>query len=148
MRAHKPSSNSLAYKLLGGQPVTEIQFQLPGIRSETITIGPKTVLSLTALTPIDDNHTEIRQLFFSDHRVFKTLSPIIKYFAAKFLRQDSDMVALQQTGLQFGPKLMLIDDADTQAKWYFSLKKEWAQSRAQNRDFINPVKAKTLYWRS
>jgi len=148
MAAHSPSSNSFAYKLLGGKPVTEITFRLPGIRTETIKVGSKTVLSFTAVTPIDENHTEIRQVFFSDHTVFNILRPLIKIFAAKFLRQDSNMVDLQQTGLQFDPSLMLIEDADTQAKWYFALKKEWAKSRAENRDFKNPVKARTLKWRS
>ncbi len=148
MTAHSPSSNSFAYRLLGGKPITEITFQLPGIRTENIKVGSKTVLSFTAVTPIDANRTEIRQVFFSNHTLFNTLSPIIKVFAAKFLRQDSDMVDLQQTGLKFDPSLMLVEDADTQAKWYFALKKEWAKSRADNRAFKNPVKAKTLKWRS
>ena len=148
MAAHSPSSNSFAYKLLGGKPVTEITFALPGIRTEEIKVGNKTVLSFTAVTPIDEKTTEIRQVFFSDHGVFNLLRPIIKIFAAKFLRQDSDMVDLQQTGLKFDPSLMLIEDADTQAKWYYALKKEWAHSRKEGRDFKNPVKAKTLYWRS
>ena len=148
MAAHSPSSNSLAYKLLGGKPVTEITFQLPSLRSEEIKVGRKTVLSFTALTPIDENRTEIRQVFFSNHLMFNLLRPIIKILAAKFLRQDSDMVDLQQMGLKHNPSLMLIDDADTQAKWYFALKKEWANSRADKRAFKNPVKAKTLKWRS
>ena len=148
MAAHSPSSNSFAYKLLGGKPVTEITFALPGIRTEEIKVGNKTVLSFTAVTPIDEKTTEIRQVFFSDHSVFNLLRPIIKIFAAKFLRQDSDMVDLQQTGLKFDPSLMLIEDADTQAKWYYALKKEWAKSRKEGRDFKNPVKAKTLHWRS
>lgn len=148
MSAHSPSSNSFAYRLLGGKPITEITFTLPGIRTEEIKIGKKTVLSFTAVTPIDQNSTEIRQVFFSDHTVFNMLRPLIKIFAAKFLRQDARMVDLQQMGLKFEPTLMLIDDADTQAKWYFALKKEWGQSRAENRAFLNPVKAKTLHWRS
>jgi len=148
MTAHSPSSNSFAYKLLGGKPVTEISFTLPGIRTEKITVGTKTVLSFTAVTPIDDTTTEIRQVFFSDHTVFNLLRPVIKIFAAKFLRQDSEMVDLQQMGLKFDPNLMLIEDADTQAKWYYALKKEWAASRAGKRAFKNPVTAKTLRWRS
>jgi len=148
MTAHSPSSNSFAYRLLGGKPVTEITFALPGIRTEEIKVGTKTVLSFTAVTPIDENTTEIRQVFFSDHTMFNLLRPLIKIFAAKFLRQDSDMVDLQQMGLKFDPSLMLIEDADTQAKWYYALKKEWAKSRAEKRAFKNPVTAKTLKWRS
>jgi phenylpropionate dioxygenase-like ring-hydroxylating dioxygenase large terminal subunit len=148
MVAHSPSSNSFAYKLLGGKPVTEIRFQLPGIRTEHIQVGTKTVLSFTSVTPIDDNHTEIRQIFFSDHLAFKLLKPLIRLGARKFLRQDAHMVDLQQMGLKYDPRLLLVEDADTQAKWYFSLKKAWAKSRKANTAFINPVKPKTLKWRS
>lgn len=148
MAAHSPSSNSFAYKLLGGKPVTEITFRLPGIRTEEIKVGEKTLLSFTAVTPIDDNHTQIRQIFFTDIFTLKLLSPLLKRGAAKFLRQDGHMVDLQQMGLKYDPSLMLIEDADTQAKWYHTIKKEWAKSREENRDFINPVKARTLRWRS
>ena len=148
MAAHSPSSNSFAYKLLGGKPVTEITFRLPGIRTEEIKVGEKTLLSFTAVTPINENQTEIRQVFFTDMTLMKILSPVLAIGARKFLRQDGDMVDLQQMGLAYDPTLLLIDDADTQAKWYHALKKEWAKSRAEKRDFKNPVKAKTLKWRS
>ena len=148
MTAHTPSSNSFAYKLLGGTPVTEITFRLPSIRTEEITIGKRKVLSFTALTPLDETRTAIRQLFFTDHQTFRLLSPFLGSFARTFLRQDSDMVDLQQRGLKHNPKLMLIDDADTQAKWYYALKKAWAKSNAAGEPFQNPVKARTLRWRS
>ena len=148
MAAHTPSSNSFAYKLLGGKPVTEITFRLPGIRTEEIKVGEKTLLSFTAVTPIDDHRTEIRQIFFTDMMVVKLLSPIIKLGARKFLRQDAHMVDLQQMGLKFDPTLLLIEDADTQAKWYHAIKREWAKSNKVGRAFENPVKAKTLKWRS
>ncbi len=148
MAAHSPSSNSFAYKLLGGKPITEISFRLPGIRTEEIKVGEKTLLSFTAVTPIDETQTQIRQIFFTDMRLIKVLSPLLKVGAAKFLRQDGDMVDLQQMGLKYDPVLMLVEDADTQAKWYHAIKKEWAKSRTEQRDFINPVKAKTLRWRS
>ena len=148
MAAHSPSSNSFAYKFLGGKPVTEITFQLPGIRTEEIKVGDKTLLSFTAVTPIDENHTHIRQLFFTDIGLVKFMRPALKAGARKFLRQDADMVDLQQMGLKYNPTLMLIEDADTQAKWYYALKKEWAASRAEERDFINPVQKKSLHWRS
>ena len=148
MAAHSPSSNSFAYKLLGGKPITEITFQLPGIRTEEIKARDKTLLSFTAVTPIDESRTQIRQIFFTDILTVKLLRPFIAMGARKFLRQDADMVDLQQMGLAYDPTLLLIEDADTQAKWYHAIKKEWAASRAQNRAFKNPVKARTLKWRS
>jgi hypothetical protein len=43
---------------------------------------------------------------------------------------------------------MLIDDADTQAKWFYRLKREWLRAVEEGRPFENPVKACTLRWRS
>ena len=148
MAAHKPSSNSFAYKLLGGTPVTEITFQLPGIRTENIRVNDKTLLSFTAVTPIDETHTQIRQIFFTDMKRIKILAPMLRGYAQQFLRQDADMVDLQQMGLKFDPTLLLIEDSDTQARWYHAIKREWAKSRSEGRAFNNPVKAKVLKWRS
>ncbi|RZV44812.1 MAG: aromatic ring-hydroxylating dioxygenase subunit alpha [Acidimicrobiales bacterium] len=148
MAPHSPSSNSLAYKILGGKPVTEIMFQLPNVRTEEIKVGKRTLLSFTAVTPLDENSTEITQAFFTDHGLIKFLSPVMGGFVEAFLHQDGDMVDLQQSGLKYDPKLMLIEDADTQAKWYYARKKEWAASRKDERAFKNPVKARVLKWRS
>lgn len=148
MAAHTPSSNSFAYKLLGGKPVTEITFQLPGVRTEDVKVGGKTLLSFTAVTPIDETKTEIRQIFFTDIGLVKALKPFVRRAAHKFLRQDARMVDLQQMGLAHDPNLMLVEDADTQAKWYHAIKKEWAAAHAEQRPFVNPVKARTLRWRS
>jgi hypothetical protein len=54
----------------------------------------------------------------------------------------------QQQGLRWDPPLMLIDDADTQAKWYYRLKREYHRARAENRPFENPIRRRTLEWRS
>ena len=58
------------------------------------------------------------------------------------------MVLKQQEGLADNPSLMLIDDADTQAKWFHRIKKEWLRASAEGRDFRNPIKPKTLEWHS
>jgi hypothetical protein len=44
--------------------------------------------------------------------------------------------------------MMWIDDIDVQAKWYLTLKKEWAASRSEGRPFNNPIEPRTLRWRS
>ncbi len=148
MAAHTPSSNSFGYKILGGKPVTEIAFRLPGVRTEEIIVGDKGILSFTAVVPIDENNTEITSVFFSDMTIVKLLKPILKKGASIFLNQDGDIIKLQAECLKHDPRLMLIDDADRQAKWYYAIKKEWAKSRAEGREFVNPVKATTLRWRS
>jgi phenylpropionate dioxygenase-like ring-hydroxylating dioxygenase large terminal subunit len=148
MVRHAPSSNSRAYRLLGGAPLTEITFRLPGLRWEHVQVGRRQVLSLTCLTPVDESHTRITQMIWSDHPVFWLLKPFIASGARAFLRQDAAMVDLQNQGLRYDPTLMWIDDADTQAKWYQALKREWSAARAEGRAFANPVQPRTLRWRS
>ena len=148
MVRHAPSSNSYAYKILGGAPATEITFRLPGYRWEHIQVGERQVLALTCLTPITETRTRITQIFWSDHWVFDLVRPFLKLGARAFLKQDGDMVNLQNEGLRYDPALIWIDDADKQAKWYQQLKREWLKSRAENRAFANPVKAATLRWTS
>jgi len=148
MVRHAPSKNSRAYAILGGQPLTEITFRIPGYRWEHVTVGRRQVLSLTCLTPESARRTGITQIVWSDHPVFGVLKPLIAAGARAFLRQDAGMVNLQARGLQTNPALMWIDDADRQAKWYQQLKREWAASRREGRGFVNPVQAATLRWRS
>jgi phenylpropionate dioxygenase-like ring-hydroxylating dioxygenase large terminal subunit len=148
MVPHAPSKNSRAYKLLGGQPRTEITFRLPGLRWEHVRVGARQVLSLTCLTPLSESQTQITQIMWSDHPVFAWLKPVVAAGARAFLRQDARMVDLQNEGLRYDPSLLWIDDADTQAKWYGQLKREWTASRAEGRPFSNPVEATTLRWRS
>ena len=148
MVRHQPSKNSRAYRILGGEPLTEITFRLPGLRWEHILIGDKQILGLTCLTPVNANCTKITQIFWSDHAIFRAISPLFRLGAKAFLKQDGDMVNLQNEGLKYNAPLLWIDDSDTQAKWYQALKKEWTRHRVENRAFANPVKACRLSWKS
>ncbi len=148
MVRHEPSKNSRAYVVLGGEPLTEITFRIPGLRWEHVTVGKRQVLSLTCLMPVNAKKTRITQIVWSDHPAFLFLKPFIAAGARTFLRQDGDMVNLQNQGLKYDPSLMWIDDADRQAKWYQQLKREWTASRREGRPFANPVEAATLRWRS
>ena len=148
MKRHQPSKNSKAYKLLGGEPTTEITFRLPGSRIEHIKVGNRNFYAVTGLMPISANRTQIIQMSFWDIPWLGAAKPLIKAFSHVFLGQDIDAVNKQQEGLKYDPNLMLINDADTQAKWYFALKKEWADAAVLNRDFVNPVPDVTLSWKS
>ncbi len=148
MVRHAPSSNSRAYKILGGAPATEITFRLPGYRWEHILVGDKQVLALTCLTPVTETKTRITQIFWSDHWVFGLARPFLRQGVRAFLKQDGGMVNLQNEGLRYDPALIWIDDADKQAKWYQQLKREWARSRAEHRPFVNPIEPVTLRWKS
>lgn len=150
MVSHKPSSNSRAYKiLLGGEVTTEIAFQLPGLRSEHITMGKHHIVLLTALTPIDEKNTQLHQFLFTTHPLLNFLRPVLKPFGKAFIRQDLETVKKQQEGLQGDhPSLMLLGDADQQALWYFKLKKDYLESQAGGASFANRLVEKVLRWRS
>ena len=126
MSAHAPSGNSAPYKLLGvyGQPVeTTIDFVLPNRRTETIRCGEKWFSSLTTITPVTGSTCRIDVV--AAWNVFYNVpfvTPIAKFFGAKFVRQDQVTMIQQAEGLKHNPSLMLIDDADKPAKWYFALK--------------------------
>jgi phenylpropionate dioxygenase-like ring-hydroxylating dioxygenase large terminal subunit len=148
MRRHAPSANSFAYKILGGGVSTEITFRLPGIRVEHIEAGRYTVVGLTAVTPVDERTTELHHQIYTSVPWLKPLRPLVRPIARTFLHQDRDIVVKQQEGLRYNPPLMLINDADVPAKWYYRLKKEWQAARAEQRPFVNPVPETTLRWRS
>lgn len=148
MSRHRPSSNSRAYRLLGGAPETEIAFRLPSVRIEQIRAGRYRVANLTALTPIDGETTEVNHCIYWNAPWLSLMKPALRPYVRAFLRQDRDIMERQQKGLRYQPVLSLVDDADTQARWYYRLKQEYRQASAEGRAFENPVKPRTLRWRS
>lgn len=148
MVRHPPSSNSAAYKLLGGAMSTEISFQLPSVRIEHIRAGKHVLCGLTAVTPINEHETELNHQIYWTQPWLTPLTPLLQPFARAFLNQDRDIVTMQQEGLKHDPKLTLINDSDMQAKWYYRLKDAWAKSTDTGNAFENPVEAQELRWRS
>ena len=148
MRRHRLERQTFFYRLLGGDAEVEIAFQLPGVRIEQIITNTNRVANLTTITPISETETEVTTLFYTTVAWFEPLLPLIQPFISNFLGQDRDMVVKQQIGLKHNPPLMLIKDADTQAKWYYQLRSEFIKSSSENREFANPVKSQTLRWRS
>jgi phenylpropionate dioxygenase-like ring-hydroxylating dioxygenase large terminal subunit len=152
MVRHPPSANSRAYKLLNfllGKPEgTEIVFQLPGVRYEHIKVGGSVMCHLTTLTPISEFETEINHSVFWNARILTVLRPLFWPFVRTFLKQDRDVISQQQEGLKHNPQLLLLGDPDVQARWYFRLKTEFVRAQEENRPFENPIKPRTLQWRS
>jgi phenylpropionate dioxygenase-like ring-hydroxylating dioxygenase large terminal subunit len=148
MSAHAPSGNSAPYKLLGvyGEPITtQIDFVLPNRRYETIRCGAKWFSSLTTVTPITASTCRID--VYAAWNVFyhvPFVTSIATFFGARFVRQDQQTMIEQAEGLRFNPGLMLIDDADKPAKWYFALKQARLKGTGEH-PLSGPV---TLHWRS
>ena len=149
MTRHKPTKP--AYKILGADVSTEITFELPSTRFENISgtvLGRKIdVIGLTVCTPRDSETTEVTQIFFWPGWL-GFIRPFFQVLGPTFLNDDRKMAELQKEGLKFNPSLMLIQDSDQPAIWYHRLKKVWAESTETGAPFVNPVKERTLRWRS
>ena len=155
MSAHTPSSNSAPYKLLkhyadADSITTTIDFTLPNMRWETIRAGKYWFSSLTTVTPITRSQCRIDVVAaWNLFRWFPFGADLLKYVFAKFVEQDRRTMKQQSEGLKHNPHLMLIDDADRPAKWYFQLKQAWVDSRQNGTEFRHPIQGPvTLKWRS
>jgi phenylpropionate dioxygenase-like ring-hydroxylating dioxygenase large terminal subunit len=153
MQAHPPSANSAIYKLLGvyNQPVTTtIDFVLPNLRLETIRCGPHWFTNRTMVTPIDAHHC--RMDFSAAWNIFLNVpfaGAIFGAIARRFIGQDQRNFELQATGLFSAPPMMLLGEADQQARWYLDLKTASRESQKAGAPLHHPLKGPvTLRWRS
>ena len=155
MSAHTPSSNSAPYKLLrlytdADSITTTIDFILPNLRYEQVRAGKYWFSSLTTVTPITREQCRIdATAAWNIFRHVPFVLPIARYFNQKFIEQDRRTMELQAEGLRHNPALMLIDDADRPARWYFQLKAAYLESRRTGKPFAHPMNGPvTLKWRS
>ncbi len=155
MSAHTPSSNSAPYKLLrlyvdGDSITTTIDFVLPNHRQEAIRVGKYWFTSLTTVTPITRNHCRIDVVACWNIFRWVPFGPsLLKFVFTKFVEQDRRTMELQAEGLKQNPHLMLIDDADRPAKWYFALKAAYLEAQRSGAEIRHPMTGPvTLKWRS
>ncbi|HUL33530.1 MAG TPA: aromatic ring-hydroxylating dioxygenase subunit alpha [Candidatus Eisenbacteria bacterium] len=150
MSPHKPSANSAPYKLLakltGETVTTTIDFVLPNIRTEIDRSGKLWFSSRATVTPV---RRDLCRIDFVAAWNLPFPVSIFQIFARVFLRQDQETMIQQSEGLKHDPKLMLIDDADRPAKWYFALKQGLLESRRSGLPMVHPMDGPvTLRWRS
>ncbi len=147
MSRHAPSTNSKGYKILKGGKSTEIDFQIPGVRIEHIKIGEKNeVVSITTLTPLNENETELNHFFYTTLAVANIFWLPLKTLGKTFIGQDVGIFNKLKKGLETDPKLMLVGDPDTQARWYYELKKQWNKAQEENVPFVNTLETQKLQW--
>ncbi|MBZ5644395.1 MAG: Rieske 2Fe-2S domain-containing protein [Acidobacteriia bacterium] len=152
MASHAPSSNSGPYKLLrfyGEEVTTQIDFVLPNMRTEVVRCGSRWFTNRTTVTPI--RRDACRLDFVAAWNLFPwfPVTPILKFFGKRFIGQDQGVIERQAPGLKVQPRMMLIDDADRQARWYFQLKAAYLASQATGAPMAHPMDGPvTLKWRS
>jgi phenylpropionate dioxygenase-like ring-hydroxylating dioxygenase large terminal subunit len=154
MSPHTPSANSAPYKILKfatGEPATTtIDFVLPNQRFEQIRAGEYWLSSRTTVTPV--RRDLCRLDFVAAWNIlpwFPIVSFIIHVLGPRFIRQDTEVIKKQALGLRYGDRMMLIDDADRQARWYFDLKAAYLESQRNGEPLRHPMTGPvTLHWRS
>ena len=124
MSAHAPSANSAPYKilkLLTGEPATTtIDFVLPNQRFEQIRAGKYWLSSRTTVTPIRPDLCRLD--FYAAWNIlrgFPIVSFIVNVFGPTIHPAGYEVIEKQAMGLKYEDRMMLIDDADRQARWYF-----------------------------
>ena len=152
MSSHAPSANSGPYKLLrfyGDEITTQIDFELPNVRTEQVRCGAYWFTNRTTVTPIQRDLCRLD--FVAAWNLFRwfPVTPILKFFGKRFIAQDQDVIERQQPGLKVQPRMMLIDDADRQARWYFQLKAAYLAAQQTGAPMAHPLDGPvTLRWRS
>ena len=146
MVPHRPSANSRIYKWIGGAPTTEIEFRLPALRLEWIRNDKTAILGLTTMTPGEAGRVRIQHVMFWDNALMTLAKPVLKRMSDSFLRQDADILSLQNENLKRArSRALYLGDADEPAKWYFQLKAAWGEA---GEGFANPLGPATLRWRT
>lgn len=149
MDRHTASGNARAYRLfLGGAPETEIAYSLPGVRIEHATTGKYTYCGLTACTPVDEKTTDVHHVMYWDVPGGALTRAVVRRAAQRFLGQDAAAVEDMRDGQAFDPPTMLVQDADTQIRWYYRLKDAWQTAQDGGPAFSNPISPVELRWRS
>jgi phenylpropionate dioxygenase-like ring-hydroxylating dioxygenase large terminal subunit len=154
MSPHPPSANSAPYKilkLLTGEPgTTTIDFVLPNQRFEMIRAGRYWLSSRTTVTPIRRNLCRLDFVAAWNILPWVPIVPFIIYvLGPRFIKQDTDVIERQALGLQYEDRMMLVDDADRPARWYFELKAAYLESQRTGAPLRHPVSGPvTLRWRS
>jgi phenylpropionate dioxygenase-like ring-hydroxylating dioxygenase large terminal subunit len=158
MSAHSPSTNSAPYRLMrlaglkpGDRLETTIDFALPNRRFEVVRSGDAWFSTLTTVTPLtpDRCRIDVRAAW----NLFLWATPLVllvgRFFGEKFVEQDRRTMEQQAEGLKHNPSLMLIDDADRPAKWYFALKQARLEAQRTGEPLRHPLTGPvTLKWRS
>ena len=93
-----------------------IGYRLPGLRIGEVRGDRHSVVS--GSDHAGERATEVYQFFWTTHGWIKPFAPILRMLMRIFLDQDRLVVVRQREGLMSAPKLMLVNDADTQARWW------------------------------
>ncbi|HLJ62604.1 MAG TPA: aromatic ring-hydroxylating dioxygenase subunit alpha [Stellaceae bacterium] len=148
MLPHASSASLRIHRFLGGAPETTISFHLPSVRIEHMRVGTRHFVVLLVSTPLSGKEVELTYALYWTIPWLNPLTPLFRVGLKSFMHQDLRVLENQAAGLDHAAPPLFVGEVDTQSKWYFRLKNEYARSRAEARPFVNPVKETVLRWQS
>lgn len=147
MQRHHLEQGANPYRLMGRNVHIDIRIQLPGIRIEHIKGDRHAAGVLAAATPISETETDVHYCVYWTPKWMAPFRPLAAWMARDFLNQDR-VVAARLMDNPARPSPLFVGDPDTQVRWWLRLKREYLASAAEGREFVNPLRAQTLQWRS
>ncbi|MEJ0096789.1 MAG: hypothetical protein WDM84_00830 [Bauldia sp.] len=148
MLRHKVTAQNLIYRLLGRNVTTEISYRLPGLRiegrprrAERAGDGERADADQRGGDGLPPDHLGDAEVGGPGHADRALRRQRLRRPGPRH-RPEAARRAVR------APKTMLINDVNTQARWWMRLKDEWVAAGNEGRDFVNPLKAATLRWKS
>lgn len=132
------------------ETTTVVDFVLPNIRIGSVRAGPYWWSILATATPITRTSCSIDlSMAWNVYYSLPFGAPLLQAVFRLFAIQDRDAMRKQAEGLARDPRLMLVDDADRQTRWYYQMKRAYEESRRAGVPFEHPLgDAETLRWRN
>ncbi|MEM9341117.1 MAG: aromatic ring-hydroxylating dioxygenase subunit alpha, partial [Bacteroidota bacterium] len=102
------------------------------------------IVLLTTLTPISENQTELNQFLYTNIPLVNILFHVLRPIGKIFINQDVQVIKKQKEGLKYDPPLMLVGEADQQARWYYQLKENFSKAAKEKKPIEHPLKEETI----
>jgi phenylpropionate dioxygenase-like ring-hydroxylating dioxygenase large terminal subunit len=143
--------NTIVFRVLNptlAPAKTTVDFLMPGIHTETFEVGSRWGAIMVVVTPLTDKTTRLD--FTMGWNFLRGWFPLVwlaRLIAGKALRQDRDIIELQERGFAQKTTMNLSLDSDQLAVWYRRLQKYHLDQQAGRPNLVHPVPERTtLRW--
>jgi phenylpropionate dioxygenase-like ring-hydroxylating dioxygenase large terminal subunit len=145
-RAADAFASAKAYNLVGQEREISIEFRLPSIRVERIASGPRRVLNMTSVTPLDADTVALRNVTYSNIGALKWLAAPGSAWSRAFLRQDARILEQLEPVDQASRSPLFAGDPDQPSLWYFACKRALHQAQTRGKTYAPPFGPAVLTW--
>lgn len=137
-----------AYELAGSDRKVTIEFRLPSTRIERVRGGRLKLLNITTVTPVAPGRVVLRNVIYSSVRPLRWLFPVLSAVGRVFLEQDARILRQLDAHASTHQPQLFVGPPDQPSAWYFQCKMALVRAEDGTGDFVNPVRASVLRWRT